>query len=264
MARKFGYQWAVDTSEALLNGSFFMEMVGLGPIKSRHGSHSERKWLQHLLDLVNCGVLREIKDPRRVSRVFLRYFAISKTCSFSRSIFDDTLINALCKKPLSANLPPLEEIRFAISCFSKAQMLSEDMRHGFHQIPLPSRIENYVSFQCAGRVFTLKVLPMGFSWAPYFSQCLIWAIVLTILPQGYESMVEGRVHFLLMCGSEKLAKRKISALFLYGMIIFLWFQIEVDFSRSSFVNCNLAPSPHLKDVVLCGNTWNHLNLPARS
>ena len=145
-------------------------------------------------------------------------------------------------------------------------MLSADMRHGFHQIPLPARIENYVSVRCAGTVFTLKVLPMGFSWGPYFLSVLNFGNSVNHPTAGVRTDACGwrEEHSSFLCVvSKKLAKRKISALCLYGMIIFLWFLIEVDFSRSSFVNCNLAPSPHLKDV-LCGNAWNHLNLPARS
>ena len=169
-------QWATESLGALQDASSFREMVGLESIKSRHGSYSERKWLDHLHELVKSRVLEEIRNPHNCARVFLRYFEVPKNNTASRSIFDGTALNVLCKKPLCVNLPTLSEVRCAISCFPHGYMLSADMRHEFHQIAFPRGIENFVSILCAGKVFSLKVLPMGFSRAPYFAQCVTWTI----------------------------------------------------------------------------------------
>ena len=177
--------WAHLCVASLLNAKSFLSMIKLDPLGDSCGDQSHEQWMPHLQELREADVLDHVRIPHKVPRVFLRYFEVEKTKSLSRSIVDGTPLNQLCEKPHPINLPSIEEIIYALSWFPSGIVVTGDIRHWFHHIPLPDGIRNIFSIKCAKQVFELKVLPMGFSWAPYIAQCLGWIIVLNALPIGY-------------------------------------------------------------------------------
>ena len=97
--------------------------------------------------------------------------------------------NEMCAPPPGVNLPPLEEIVHVLSCFPNGSFLITDLRHWFHQIRIPNLVGKYFSIRCCGRIFEMRVLSMGFSWASYIAQCTAWVILLRCVPTGYDAQL---------------------------------------------------------------------------
>lgn len=85
----------------------------------------------------------------------------------------------------------LETVRQVIdNCSQNGQVwyaLNFDLRHWFHELPLPCRYQEIFGIPLTDRNNTRgeyhlypRALPMGWSFSPYIAQCVTWALVLAI------------------------------------------------------------------------------------
>ena len=108
----------------------------------------------------------------------------------ARSIFNGKRISECCVTPEPVNLPELPSVLRALSDLHDAinagrkralfpAIISADLRHWFHEIPISVALSRYFGIQFAnGSTYRWATLPMGFSHSCRFAQCLAWGIVL--------------------------------------------------------------------------------------
>ena len=188
IASRSTYTWGKKCLTILTDEHSFRLFTEFEGFRGKLGVHSEAKWRDHLAELCSYEVLRRVQDFRNDSRLYFRYFEVPKDEISSRSIVDGTPINDRCATPPSLNFPALAEVTHILSCFPGGKFLIADIRHFFHQIRIPSGLGRIFSIKCEDKTFELRVLPMGFSWAPYLAQCLAWIIVLAACPTGHEML----------------------------------------------------------------------------
>ena len=101
-------------------------------------------------------LLRFIIDARLANAVF-------KTCGLMLVFQVEALLAA------TARLSSTHETWYAISA---------DLRHWFHQIPIPKHWQDYFLMWHGKRAWAPVTLPMGFNSAPAIAQAALWAIIL--------------------------------------------------------------------------------------
>jgi hypothetical protein len=136
-----------------------------------------KKWQGHLLQLVIFTILVAIswKDIRGAAK----YFAVPKSETCARAIFNGRVCSRKLQSPPPVNLPFLPDIIDIMNSFDgPAEVLVADIRHWFHQIPLNESVSQHFCVGSGGSWFRWRTLPMGFSWAPYVAQSLAWCLLL--------------------------------------------------------------------------------------
>lgn len=106
-----------------------------------------------------------------------------------RIIIDSRFANCVLMSKAQMELFSLEVLRERVAyCFSKSPnvaTLNCDLRHWFHQIPLPRSIQKYLKIVLAGgKVVFPRIWPMGLHDSPGVAQAMTWAIVLRGLEGG--------------------------------------------------------------------------------
>ena len=119
-----------------------------------------------------------------------------------RVIIDARLANAMSNDSLAFELftlPALLQCVSNVSHASSAQKkwfcVNADLRHYFHQLPLPERLRDLFLFQCGNKTFRYKTVPMGWYLSPVIAQSITWTLVLGFewpvhigRPQNFTSM----------------------------------------------------------------------------
>jgi hypothetical protein len=140
-------------------------------------------WKCHLDELEEWGVVTG--SPEADISFFCRYFAVPKTTTTCRSIFNGRPLGRHCKPPPPVNLPDVGFIIDILSKFftkdRKVYGFVLDIRHWFHHIRVGDDLSRYFGLLCVGRFYRYKVLPMGWSHSPWVCQAIAWALVIKAL-----------------------------------------------------------------------------------
>jgi len=141
---------------------------------------SSAKYTPFIEESVSFGIMREEKKSvSLVGRIFGRFFVVLKRFNLMRAILDCRKLDDKCGRPPALRLATIAEIALALQRFgSRAWFLSMDFRHYFHEIKLPPAVHRLFTIGVADRIFTQVTLPMGFSWAPWISQCCTATVIL--------------------------------------------------------------------------------------
>jgi len=151
------------------------------------------EWGRHLRCLAKWGVLREEKDRSRL-KFLCRYFAVPKTPTTMRSIFDGRPLCELCQSPPPVNIPDIPEILTRVQELAEQGRLetyTADIRHWFHQIPIKEGLGQFFGVECDGARYRYLVLPMGWSFSPWICQVLAWTIIMKAVSECVFLQLEG-------------------------------------------------------------------------
>ena len=146
--------------------------------QSRHHNQNRRivatraQYQRHFDSLLECGVLAK---ATHMPSFFSSYFAVRKSAKSSRSIFNGRRLSSMGPPPPSINLPSLIDFCPLIDEFLRSNERvyahSGDLRHWFHQLPLPTKWHPFFGLRLGRQDFTWCVLPMGWAYSPYVAQC---------------------------------------------------------------------------------------------
>lgn len=86
--------------------------------------------------------------------------------------------------PPPANLIGVNEFLHECRSMGRCHMLTADIRHWFHLIPIPNRLKVWFGLKLKGDAdnYVWNTLPMGFSWSPRIAQLFAWATLLHTEP----------------------------------------------------------------------------------
>jgi len=140
--------------------------------------NTARKWVPHLEQLALFGILVPILfiDVTLAAS----YFAVSKGDGTARSIFNGKYLSSNMVPPPPVNLGYLPDLLEKIGSYDKPlSVLTGDIRHWFHQIPLHPAISARHCVGVGGAWWRWSTLPMGISWAPFVAQNMAWSLLLS-------------------------------------------------------------------------------------
>lgn len=153
------------------------------------------EWLTKEIGLLERTNLK--RATKEQLHAFAVMFAVLKMGKFNadgqqmkRIITDARLANGLTSDNVSFELFTLPALLQCVSNVSheasrrktgKWFCVNVDLRHYYHQIPLPHHLRNLFLFKCRNSCFRAVSLPMGWYLSPIIAQALTWSLVL-----GYE------------------------------------------------------------------------------
>jgi len=140
-------------------------------------------YAEHFKSLESSGVIVRAKHAPRFCST---YFAVIKRrpagddLGCTRAIFNGHRLSKLGRTPPPVNLPGLLDFGPAITDFLNANenvyAYGGDLRHWFHQLPMPAFWEPYFGLSL-GSNYTWRSLPMGWAHSPFVAQCAALAIL---------------------------------------------------------------------------------------
>jgi hypothetical protein len=150
------------------------------------------RYLAHLQQLSKVGLVLDQDQLHATGRTkrwikhWSRYFAVEKTTTTSRSIFNGNRLSEKCKSPPNVNLLTQPEIlalmQRMLETGSKLYFIEADLRHWFHQIKVCEHLQKFFGliFKINNRLlwFVWRCLPMGWSWSPAIAQACGWTCLL--------------------------------------------------------------------------------------
>lgn len=130
----------------------------------------------HLPDLLKYGVIERMQERPPIS---CGYFAVEKTETASRAIFNGIPISEICRVPPPVHLSESADcVEFYRSLEGRPHVAALDFRHWFHQLPLGRGLRKYFAVKAGdGLHYQWRRLPMGWSWSPWIAQALSYGIV---------------------------------------------------------------------------------------
>ena len=143
------------------------------------------KWMAHLNYLVECGVL--VQCAQEQVKWFGGYFAVPKSETAARAVWNGKTLSTFCKNPPPVNLPYLPDLltRLAKDTARFRRMptiLVQDWSAFFHQIPISQEMSHFFGVKLDGwdprNIWRWRTLPMGMKFSPYVAQSVGWACVL--------------------------------------------------------------------------------------
>lgn len=186
-ARRLNLGFAIFAICTVVNLQDFLANCLL-PEKKRtfvRNKKTDPKWLDHIEILSHApvtGIAKEccLKDVQVIGS----YFEVFKGLTgFTRSIFDGRLISSCCRIPPPVNLCEIREQLKLIDLHQCFNMVTCDLRHWFHQLPLGVELRRFFGLRIVvdtvSRFFTWVTVPMGWSWSPYIAQSVAWTLMLS-------------------------------------------------------------------------------------
>jgi hypothetical protein len=152
----------------------------------------DARYLAHLQQLSKVGLvldrdqLQALGHTKRWIRHWSRYFAVEKTATTSRSIFNGNRLSEKCKSPPNVNLLTQPEVLALVQRMletgKELYFIEADLRHWFHQIKVCKALQKFFGliFRINNRLlwFVWRCLPMGWSWSPAIAQACGWTCLL--------------------------------------------------------------------------------------
>ena len=134
--------------------------------------------LPHLKLLASEDWKIMIEAAGAFARVLASYFEVAKKNKKLRAIVDCRPFNSMCKTPPRMNLASIPDLLLRIARLGRCYMSVGDFSGWFHQLAIPKECRDLFGILCAGNLFFMCVVPMGFSWACVLAQCVTWTIIL--------------------------------------------------------------------------------------
>ena len=152
----------------------------------------------HLDELARSGVVNKwanTKSPPTLGVEYMgsvRYFPTPKDEKWMRAIFDTYAINLYGLDPPHFGLLSAPEmidlIRALVGNNAPVWFVSGDQRHFFYQLKVDNKaLRKWLWVLCDGQWYNLRMLPMGWRWAPVIAQSAFWMIVARV-PPGESSL----------------------------------------------------------------------------
>ena len=166
----------------------FLSVVAPPTVDPSQFACSATKWADHFAALVGFNLIQQ--TGAGVLKFCAKYFAVPKTEDLSRAIFNGLELSRRCTLPFKVNLPDLSIVlqQIAEMCAPQAgesprrvYLVTGDIRHWFHQIPVPQEIGVFFGLHLGTLYYLYRVLPMGWSWSPHIAQCIAMGLVLVAL-----------------------------------------------------------------------------------
>ena len=156
--------------------------------KGREIRFTNSKYRPHLEDLAKWRVLQEV-TPEQVA-FFATYFAVPKTPSSMRSIFNGRQLSGASAVPPPVNLADVAtalKMMAELASRGRIYVCAGDFRHFFHQLPIEHGENARSMFGLAvnagtkdrpeKKFFRYNVLPMGWSFSPCIAQAMGWMVI---------------------------------------------------------------------------------------
>ena len=134
---------------------------------------TSKKWNAHLEELEAWSIITKIKKSE--AEGMASYFAVFKTTTSARAIFNGKRLSTCFAPPPPVNLPRLSDVFNGLR--EKYFFTIADVRHFFHQIRLQPNIRRGFCVASGRRVWCWRTLPMGWSYSPHVAQCVAWTIL---------------------------------------------------------------------------------------
>jgi hypothetical protein len=187
--------WATKQKLTIFMLLFSITLSGAGwmeGINDPTPAYIDPRYLPHLYQLCKVGLTLsqdEMKlkgKTKRWVRHWSRYFAVEKTATTSRSIFNGNRLSQKCRSPPNVNLLTQPEIlvlmQKMLETGKKLHFIEADLRHWFHQIKVCEALQKFFGliFQVNKQLiwFVWRCIPMGWSWSPAIAQACGWMCLL--------------------------------------------------------------------------------------
>ena len=123
-------------------------------------SHTRHAYEGHLVMLEKYGVVTCI--AARLVLCLCRYFAVAKTETILRSMFDGRNVSDMCNTPPTMRLPNTGNIsKYFAARPGNVRLIALDLRHYFHQIRLHQEIQPYFVVCVGGQYYAGKAFTNG-------------------------------------------------------------------------------------------------------
>jgi len=150
----------------------------------RDETATPEKWLPHLNYLVKCGIL--LKWNAHAMKFFGSYFAVPKSESHARAIWNGKKLSSFCRPPPPVNLPYLPDLLTRLARLTHQHkrpptVIVQDWSSFFHQIPVSQEMSEFFGVRTGwseDHVWRWRTLPMGTTFSPWVAQSVGWGVVL--------------------------------------------------------------------------------------
>ncbi len=184
---------------------FFTQMVI--PPDFTSGPPTHVRWARHVGQLICCGLFVAVPVAREI-KAFASYFGIAKADKKGcRTIFNGKIFSGKCARPPTTNLPDITDVLRALGVMchqsGPCSIITGDVRHMFHQLPMDEHIANYFGLKFkeddwdAVKKFSndklpadwngllrLRSLPMGFAFSPWAAQSIGFGMLIIALERA--------------------------------------------------------------------------------
>lgn len=166
----------------------------------RTGAPKSTKVRNDMIDILKflaaeVGILEPINEKLSNADVLAQFatmFAIPKAGKVNekgqqllRLLVDARPANAHTTDLAAFNLFTLQSLLQCVSNVSHSAdksgrwyCVNADLRHYYHQIPLPQHLRNLFRLSCSNSCYRYKSVPMGWYLSPWIAQSLTWTLVL--------------------------------------------------------------------------------------
>ena len=173
-----GFFYAVAILDIIMCPKVFSTVLNTALFpKERSLVFSTRKYQGHFDDLERWKILRKV-EPEELS-FCSSYFAVPKNDLQDRSIFNGRRLSELCTIPSSCNITDVRRLMKRFRDTNRQgrgyHIISGDLRHWFHQLPLNPGIQSYFGLAFSKlQCYVWRSLPMGWSYSPLIAQTTAW------------------------------------------------------------------------------------------
>jgi hypothetical protein len=188
-AKMLGFTVILSLLALLCNEEAFLAcLVDRGLKGQREMQFTNSKYRSHFRDLVDWGVLEEVKAEDVA--FFATYFAVPKTLTTMRSIFNGRKLSGHFVTPPPVNISDVAsslKLLAELSTKGRIYITAGDFRHFFHQMSVNHGPQAKSFFGLAMnfgskskpdiRCFRYAVLPMGWSFSPSIAQASGWMVL---------------------------------------------------------------------------------------
>jgi hypothetical protein len=148
------------------------------------------KWSNQFDQLLACGILglattlaTGLQMTLAIAILFYStYFAVPKGEAAARAIFNGARVSKEFLTPPPTNLMAIHEFVREASKMGRCHMITGDIRHWFHLIGVPLRLQRWFGLISRDKKYVWTTLPMGFSWSPHIAQLFAWTVLLAHRP----------------------------------------------------------------------------------
>lgn len=204
VARGIGSDWGCLAVQVISDDEVFLEFAAPvagekgyldGPDLQEPTIRTLARYWNHCDQLASMGVVRKHRFPPTIFHELkgsVRYFPTPKDLLLSRAIMDTEHLTRWGQRPPPFSLVQapymIELVRTLVGPGHPVYMFCGDQRHYFYQLPITSKeLRKWLWILCEGTWFNIRMLPMGWRWAPWIAQSIFWMLIVRV-PEGEDSL----------------------------------------------------------------------------